>query len=408
LCLTKIFGDTGDKKLELSYTILTVAFRIRTYDDIDMKEVLKKIGFVWLVYIAAINLFVLLLDNFHSLNLKVHTIKEIFFAVWGYGWDGMHFITIATKGYSFPLQAFFPLYPLIIKFINLFLPLTIAYRVNIILLCVVLFLWYFFMDRLGIRKERKLKVLVLMLVFPTAFFLQANYVETLYIIISAVGLLFLLKKKYFLAALMAGLLSATKVSGISLGVIVLFSFIYSQIPQVKNFPKKLPKFILTACLLGLISFSGLILFGTFLNSHFGSFQIFFKAQAEWGRLTVGSENGEMPFFGPLIKAITLRDNTLYRRLNELAAVILSLFLLKKSFKKIPNPIWWFSSIQILIPLASGTFLSFNRLVLLAYPLLLFGFSKLVEKRFWYYLVLVLFIIDQLWGVYLFTTGVFVG
>jgi hypothetical protein len=81
----------------------------------------KKILLIWFLYI----LFICVVSYFYNYlgvgSLKELSIKEVLFAQWGYAWDGMHYIRISQTGYHFPLQAFFPLYPLLLKFIDLFL-----------------------------------------------------------------------------------------------------------------------------------------------------------------------------------------------------------------------------------------------------------------------------------------------
>lgn len=377
-----------------------------------MRAVVKKIGILWFLYLVIVNSYLLILDLFRQVDVKDHTIKEVCFALWGWGWDGMHYLKIATQSYEFPLQAFFPLYPLLIRFLDFFLPLTFAYRINAILLLPVLFLSYLLMSYINIEEKKRIKVLIIFLAFPTAFFLQANYVECLYILLSIAGLLLLLKKKYFWAALFAGFLSAVKISGISLGFIIALFYIFDVTENFKYLPKNLIKHIGKLVIISMLSLSGFLGYMFYLNSTEGSYNIFFKAQYKWGRESFSGKKDLTQivtgYYLPIVKAVKNQDSSLFRRFCEVGSFIMSLVLLWISRKKLKMELWLFSFFQIFIPISSGTFLSFNRLVLLAYPLLFFGFSLFADKKFYYFSSIAIFALLQGVGIYLFFNNVFIG
>ncbi len=359
---------------------------------------IKKVLFLWIGYVLTINIYTFILAYLHKIPVKEVTIKEVCFGLWGYWWDGMHYISIAQHGYRYPEQAFFPLYPLIIKFLDIFLPLTFAYRINVILLAAVLVLLHLFMQYLNI--QQKFRTLLLFLAFPTAFFLQANYTETIYIFLAVLGLIFLLKKKYLYAAVFAGLLSATKISGISLGIVVLISFFINR-----DKSKGWLNFGLLLFGIALVSFSGIFLYALYLNQHWGSFLIFFRAQDEWGR-SISITGGNLLY--QIYNAIKTYDLYAFRRVGEIFSFILVVWAAFKSFKKIAFEIWLFSIFQIIIPLSSGTFLSFNRLVFLCFPFLLIGLDKFAKNKVVFCVVLALFFLCQLLGIYLFLSNYFIG
>ncbi len=372
----------------------------------------KNIIILWLGYLLLLNGFLLILGFSGLLTVKDTSLKELLFAVWGWGWDGMHYLKIAQEGYSFPLQAFFPLYPLVIRFADIFLPLTLAYRVNAVLLLSTLILLHRLMGYMAIPEKAKFPALLMLLAFPSAFYLQANYTETLYIFLSTIGLLFLLEKRYFYAAVFAGLLSATKISGISLGLVIVVFYVGTETNWLKSKPEHGFKTVLNTFLLTLISFSGLFAYFTYLDYTFGSYRIFFDTHSNWGRELINQKTGIFGFFAgfytPLIRMLHMEENTIYIRLTELLAVAVSIFALVKSATRIRGEIYLFALLQVLIPLTSGTFLSFNRLVLLAFPLLLWIFAECYKKRVLYWSLVVLFFTVQFVGVYFFMTNVFVG
>ncbi len=378
---------------------------------IDRKKI-KEIIIVWALYLIIINGYLLILDRLGHTDVKNHSIKEVCFALWGWAWDGMHYIKIATQGYEFPLQAFFPLYPMIIRVLDYVFPFTLSYRINILILLGLLAGAYVLMDYMKIEVKKRIPILIMFLSFPSAFFLQANYVDALYIFISLVGLYFLLNKRYLYAAVMAGLLSAVKVSGISLGIIIIFDYTYNVSNGFKEIPVNIKKHVFSIIATSILSFSGILLYFLYLQNNFGSYNIFFEAQEKWGREIVGTGKDIkafiIGFIAPIIKAVRNGDTTIYRRIHEILFFLVSLLCLRYSYRKIPYTIWLFSLAQIIIPISSGTFLSFNRLALLAYPIFLYGISKIAEKTYLYWSLIIILFLSQLLGIYLFFNNVFVG
>ncbi len=99
-------------------------------------------------------------------------------------WDGQNYLLLADRGYAHwrSGQAFFPLYPLLISLINFFLKNTYlsAFLLNLVLS--YLFAYAYFAYSLhSLSRETALKGLVLVLSYPTAFFLTAFYAEALFL-----------------------------------------------------------------------------------------------------------------------------------------------------------------------------------------------------------------------------------
>jgi hypothetical protein len=280
-------------------------------------------------------------------------------------------------------------------------PLTLSYRINVLILFILPFLLFYYQKIIGYPERRAIKNIIFLLVFPTAFFLQANYTETLYIVLASSILILLLKHKYFNASLLGILLTATKVNGISICFVIFLSYLLSH-------DNKKPLDYFKATLYAVIPVIGILFYFIYLQSSFGSYIIFFKSQAEWGRLNGAfSSSYLLNYFEPIIKSIITGDISLLRRFSEFGSVILAIILLVKSFKKIPLEVWFYSLIQVIIPIATGSFLSFNRLILLAFPLLLFFLNSLRSRKS-IIIYLALCIPLQILFIYLFLNNIFIG
>ena len=142
---------------------------------------------------------------------------------WDSGWYG----EIVRDGYSYNPDtnsniAFFPLYPLLVKFIAFITSLD-PLIIGLLLSNLCLFLALFFVDKISsiyLRKRSCERVLVLMLLFPTSFFYSSFYTESLYLLVISASFYFFLNQKYLLSGIWGCLASLVRVPG----VLLLFRF----------------------------------------------------------------------------------------------------------------------------------------------------------------------------------------
>ncbi len=325
-----------------------------------------KLLVIYISYLIIIHLTISLAATHLQLSSQVHTIKELYFAVWGYGWDGWHYLTIATHGYHFPNQAFFPLYPLIIRMLDWFLPLTLAYRVNIIILPLLLASLWLFLKDLKIEADKALIAICTFMSFPTSFYLQANYPETLYLLFCAWGLMMIHQKKFKRACLFALLAGLTRPQGLIFIPLIMIS--YLQTKSVKNI-----YVLLTSIYYGLFSALGTASYFVYLQLKFGSARIFFEAQQEWYRSSGNITHGLIATIKEAWRMITLLlvDFPLVsRQIIDICFILFFVVLLVKFRGKLSWQLWWYSAWQLLLPLLSGGTISAPRFILSAFPLLL--------------------------------------
>jgi hypothetical protein len=149
--------------------------------------------------------------------------------IWSH-WDGEHYVALAMDGYlqgpkNVP-PAFFPLYPLIVRSLSELFggPLSkeaISHWGPLLSLLFLPFALYFIyglaLDGWG---ERVAKGTIRALAFfPTTFFLNAAYTESLFLALSAGSLWAMrVRKNLLLACILAGLAAATRNVGIFLVV----------------------------------------------------------------------------------------------------------------------------------------------------------------------------------------------
>jgi len=135
--------------------------------------------------------------------------------------DGLHYILIAKQGYSQYEQAFFPLYPLLIKFI---IPLFFNNQLLAgLMISNISFLFgLFFLTKITGGEKKGIPTLFFILIFPTSFFFGAVYTEGLFFLIVVSTLYFLKKNNYLLVIILSFLASLTRLVGIFLIIPIIF------------------------------------------------------------------------------------------------------------------------------------------------------------------------------------------
>ena len=201
-------------------------------------------------------------------------------------WDGEHYVMLALGGYLTPPDnvspAFFPLYPLLMRsFAELFGGPISREALSVWgPLLSILFLPFalFFVYQIALAwGERVARGAVLALAFfPTAFFLNAAYTESLFLALSAGSLWAIrVRKNLLLACVLAGLASATR----NVGVFLFVPLLYEWIEDLEHYRWR-------GAYLALVP-SGLFVYMGYLWARFGDPLLFYSAQQNWGRQATG-------------------------------------------------------------------------------------------------------------------------
>ena len=128
-------------------------------------------------------------------------------------YDGEHYINIAENGYVTPmLYAFFPLYPLLIRFFHIIIPSykivgSLISNISSFLSLIILF---------NITKKDNKFNLICFLLSPILAYTSIVYTESLFMLLTLLGYYLYKKDKYFLSSIVVGLAILTRNSGIIL------------------------------------------------------------------------------------------------------------------------------------------------------------------------------------------------
>jgi len=355
--------------------------------------------------------------------------------------DGAQYLIIVREGYNQLTQAYFPLYPIIVKFVSLiFLNNHLLAGLFISNICFFIGL-LFFNKYLSLRADitSHQQTIVFLLLFPTSFFFGALYTEGLFFLLVILALWGLKKEKYWLVAMVGFLAALTRLVGVFLIIPIVFHLISQyQISKIKdqshslkvknkknthalrfsNFIRFLTtNYYLLAPLLGLLTYT------TYLWKTTGDPLFFFNTQPMFG----ANRSTHLIFLPQVyyryVKIfITASPNFQYFiSVFEFLVFNFSLFVLilcfidnwpkfkGKSFHLLlstDNGLLLFSFINLLLPTLTGTFSSIPRYALMS--LSVFIYLGAIQRRWIKVMIACLFGTLHIICLGLFIQGYFVG
>ncbi|MEM4230362.1 MAG: hypothetical protein QXF25_00585 [Candidatus Pacearchaeota archaeon] len=201
--------------------------------------------------------------------------------------DGVHYLSIAQYGYQIYQQAFFPMFPLLIKFLSIFFGgdyiVSSLFLVYISLFTSLVFLYKLVSIDFG--KDIAKWTLVFFLFFPTSFFLGAIYTESIFLVFLFSSFYFVRRKNFLLASLTAGFASGTKIIGVLLLIVILFEFYLTKIKKINS----IKNYIYNIISYSVISLFGFLSYVFFLWKIYNDPLMFIHVQPNFGAERSGGE-----------------------------------------------------------------------------------------------------------------------
>lgn len=331
--------------------------------------------------------------------------------------DGIHYLLISEKGYSQYEQAFFPLYPLLIKIFTFFTH-------NSLLSGLIISNLFFFFGLIFFIKYLKLfstsfnyfQLILTILLFPTSFYFGAVYTEGLFFFFFAGTLYFLKKEKYFLAGIFGFFASLTRL----IGVFLIIFFIFDIFKKLKN--SNQPLITNHQSLFLFFPLFGLILYSFYLYKTTADPLMFFHSQPAFG----ANRSTSLVFLPQVIWRyikifFTATPNFQYFiSLSEFFIFIFVFFILLLDIKnliKIENlklkinnydllALNIFSFFNLLLPTLTGTFSSIPRYTL--FSLSFFLYIAQIKNNFLKFFILMIFLIFHILFLGFFSQGYFIS
>lgn len=301
--------------------------------------------------------------------------QQTWLDLWGV-WDSFWYMDIAENGYSevgrnflSPDQAnyaFFPLYPLLMRFLGTVLG-NRYYLAGVIIsnICIIVSsILLYKLVQLDSDEKTALQSVKYLFLFPTAFIFSGVFTESLYLCLVLLCFYLARTKKWMLVGIAGFFLALTR----SLGVLMIVPLTYEYLKEKKF---RLNQVRLNSLFLLFIPL-GLLVFAVYNFFLAGDFLAFKDIQAAWNR--------EMsdPFTAIISGFQQGLFKSDFKKLLEAAFTAVSLLLLIAFFRKVQFSYWLFAMFSILVPLTGGVD-SIPRYVLPVFPLFIL-LAKLSKNR----------------------------
>lgn len=308
--------------------------------------------------------------------------------------DGIHYLSIAQNGYLTYEQAFFPLFPLLIRLVSNFLNynyiLSSIFIVHISLF-ITLVLFYKLV-KLDYSDAIAKWSIVFLLFFPTSFFLGSIYSESLFLMLILGSFYAARKKNWILSGILGALASATRFVGIFMLPILINEWLLQK--DIHTHKKGLNQE--RDMIIGLLLIPvGLFSYMLYLLKTYGDSLLFIHSQPAFGAGRSGGGIILLPqifyrYFEIFIH-VPFSNYDYWIALLEIVVFLLVLFFLYRSYTSgMRKSYVYFSAFSILVPTLSGTLSSTPRYSLASFAL--FIFFATISKPSLRYLILAIGII----------------
>ncbi|KKR39231.1 hypothetical protein A2210_01760 [Candidatus Woesebacteria bacterium RIFOXYA1_FULL_40_18] len=316
---------------------------------------------------------------------RVLEITHLPYWIWGWGnFDGVHYLRIAQDGYLAQYsQAFFPFYPLLVRIFSFIFPKIPNLDTNIftdpsyfysglilsnIFFLASLFVFYKLLE-IDFKKSVAVWSIIFLLAFPTSFYFSAVYTESLFLFLTVLSIYLIRKGKFFGAAILISLASATRIFGLLLIPLYLIEVLKS---------KKYTNLIWL-----IFAPLGTILYMYFLKVQFNNAFYFLTSQPIFGAQRTSGQIVLLPqvIFRYIKIFLTTNPYSLafFNAVLEFLFTLVPLTVLLFFYKKMRFSYWLFSLLILILPSLTGTFSSMPRYALMGFLLIPYIVSELKNK-----------------------------
>lgn len=334
------------------------------------------------------------------------------------GWDnmdGVHYVSIAKNSYFQYEQAFFPGYPLLIRFFSKGLnidPSLVGFSLSNIFIFLASAVFYKLISEKFSPHIAKWSIIFLY-IFPASFFFSAVYTESFFLFLILSVFYFSHKQKWYLAGLFGALASFTRLVGIFLFPALLIEWwLNHKKTTMKQYSNEAMKQYIKVTIKQLLSLFliplGLLIYMHYLYISVGDPLFFFHSQPFFGAGRSGNRLILLPQvifrYLKIFTTASLSYNYFIAVL-EILSLILAVYLLLKNLKKIPLSWQVFSWLSLLTPTLTGSLSSMPRYILTIVPLY---YLLAINHKIVKYLLIIVFVLLQIILAGFFLQGYFVA
>jgi len=390
------------------------------------KKELQKIFLIFIIW----KLLVIVFSNFGQLLFPLQTdflggglLQYLLHPnFWGFiNFDGEHYFSIARDGYMPLTYFYFPLYPILIKILAIvFGGSFTAYAISGLLLSnlflIIALVGIYKLGKLFYNEKSAFFSILLLLAFPTAFFLGSFYNDSLFLALAVWSFYFAIKKNWLPAIILTALASATRVVGIALAAGVFVEYLFGELRLNQLLPLRVGtcKVVAKGLIVGALSVSGLLIYMVYLQNQTGSALEFFN------NVTIFGEQRSTAFimlpqvfyryFFKILPSINYNYfPAVFTAYLEITSAIFAVIVITIIIFRSRASFTVYSILAFIIPALSGSFSSMPRYLLVIFPIFLMAGKYLsIKSRSFAYTLFALLLLSTFFAVSLFVRGYFVA
>ncbi|MFY9719738.1 MAG: mannosyltransferase family protein [Candidatus Cybelea sp.] len=284
--------------------------------------------------------------------------SHVLLAVWG-RWDAVHYLQIATQGYWGTNMAFFPLYPLLIRFVGALAGNHLVAGLLISNACFFFGLLYLYKlleheyDRAVARRA-----IFYVSIFPTAVYFAAVYTESLFFMLTVASFYYMRARMWWIAGFVGFLAALTRVEG----VLLLVPFVMEWSAARKVDAKTSLSDLAAAGLIPL----GLALYMAYLWVLRADPLYFSHVQIHWNRHLAPPWVSVMNAFGKI--AHGANPQVVANQSLEIAFTVLIVAVLLAGWRSLRPSYIAYMALSVLVPMSTSNLMSMSRFALVLFPM----------------------------------------
>ena len=310
-------------------------------------------------------------------------LKNPYFWSW-INFDGEHYLSLALQGYLPLTYFYFPFYPMVVKFVSLFvgsgfkdIAVSGLFVSNISFLLALVGLWK--LIGLDYKKDIAKATILFIVLFPTSFYFGSFYTESLFLALAVWSFYFARKGNWILAGTLGAVLTATRITGLALLPAIAYEVIRAK--------RENPKLNLFLPIISILLIpAGLGIYMLYLNKSTGNPLEFFSSIAIFGQqrstnLVLLPQVFYRYFFKVIPNLTFSYFPVVFTTFLEIVTALIFLVLSVWAFFRLRLSYALYLAAGYLIPPLSGSFSSFPRYVAVLFPafILMALWSKKLPK-----------------------------
>jgi hypothetical protein len=290
-------------------------------------------------------------------------------------WDTQHYLLLSETGYGpgvNPMsKAFFPLYPYLIWTFTPFFfnkGLIAAY----VIANVSSFLLPVYMYKLCClfwSGEQAFRATVLLMVFPTAFFLSSAYTESIYLAICLMVFYYLYTGDTTKASVLCVLFPLVRAQALMFMVPIGIMFIQTAFGTANTDRRTINSAIRRFVPPAVSLLIGISIYFLFCRLQFGGYFEGLGAQAIWvAKNSLANVFKIKQWFLSNFVNVSFQLHSYTSSIIDRATFLLTIPLLIRIYRTQDKALFAYAALALLVPAFSGTFMSYTRVVLVAFPI----------------------------------------